>query len=98
MTAKPGPIAFQGAHGAYSDLSCRTVYPGRETLPCETFEDAFEAVRRKQADLAMIPVDNTIAGRVADVHHLMPGGGSLHYRRALPARSSCAFGRQRDEA
>lgn len=68
-----GPIAFQGAHGAYSDLSCRTVYPGRPTLPCAAFEDAFEAVRSGQAELAMIPVDNTIAGRVADVHHLMPG-------------------------
>lgn len=68
------PIAFQGAHGAYSDLSCRIVYPGRETLPCNSFDEAFEAVRSKDADLAMIPVDNTIAGRVADVHHLMPGG------------------------
>lgn len=68
------PIAFQGAHGAYSDLSCRTVYPGRKTLPCNSFDEAFEAVRAKEADLAMIPVDNTIAGRVADVHHLMPGG------------------------
>lgn len=73
MTSKAGPIAFQGAHGAYSDLSCRTAYPGRATLPCDSFEDAFEAVRSRQADLAMIPVDNTIAGRVADVHHLMPG-------------------------
>jgi len=67
-------IAFQGAHGAYSDLSCRTVFPGLPTLPCNSFEDAFEAVRSGEADLAMIPVDNTIAGRVADVHHLMPGG------------------------
>lgn len=66
-------IAFQGAHGAYSDLSCRTVFPGRPTLPCNAFEDAFEAVRAGEAELAMIPVDNTIAGRVADVHHLMPG-------------------------
>lgn len=67
-------IAFQGMKGAYSDLSCRTVFPNVETLPCGTFEDAFQAVREGTADLAMIPVDNTIAGRVADVHHLMPGG------------------------
>lgn len=67
-------IAFQGAHGAYSDLSCRTVFPGLPTLPCNSFEDAFDAVKNGEADLAMIPVDNTIAGRVADVHHLMPGG------------------------
>lgn len=67
-------IAFQGTFGAYSDLACRTVFPGLETVPCESFEDAFAAVAEGKADLAMIPVDNTIAGRVADVHHLMPKG------------------------
>jgi len=67
-------IAFQGMPGAYSDLACRKVFPQLETIPCETFEDAFAAVNKGQADLAMIPVDNTIAGRVADVHHLMPKG------------------------
>lgn len=65
-------IAFQGAYGAYSDMSCRSVFPDLETMPCKSFDDAFEAVVSGQADLAMIPVDNTIAGRVADVHHLMP--------------------------
>jgi prephenate dehydratase len=68
-------IAFQGFHGAYSDLACRAVYPGMETLPCASFEDAFRAVAEGEADLAMIPVDNTLAGRVADVHHLIPKGG-----------------------
>ncbi len=68
----PGKIAFQGAHGAYSDLSCRTVYPDMETMPCNSFEDAFRAVSDGETDLAMIPVDNTLAGRVADVHHLLP--------------------------
>ena len=67
-------ISFQGAKGAYSDLSCRAVYPGMETVSCATFEDAFNAVRENTADLAMIPIDNTLAGRVADVHHLMPKG------------------------
>lgn len=67
-------IAFQGAKGAYSDLACRTVYPTLETIACHAFEDAFMAVRNNEADLAMIPIDNTIAGRVADVHHLMPEG------------------------
>lgn len=67
-------IAFQGAHGAFSDLSCRTVFPGVQTLPCASFEEAFAAVQTQKAERAMIPVDNTIAGRVADVHHLMPGG------------------------
>lgn len=65
-------ISFQGAHGAYSDMSCRKVFPNLETVPCETFDDAFRAVVEGRSDLAMIPVDNTIAGRVADVHHLMP--------------------------
>ncbi len=67
-------IAFQGAKGAYSDLACRTVFPTLETVPCDSFEDAFTAVAAGDADLAMIPIDNTIAGRVADVHHLMPDG------------------------
>lgn len=75
MTQKK--ISFQGFHGAYSDLSCRAVFPGWETLPCETFEDAFSALQNGESDLAMIPVDNTLAGRVADVHHLMPKSG-LH--------------------
>lgn len=67
-------IAFQGAHGAYSDLACRTVFPDVETMPCHSFDEAFNAVLSGDADLAMIPVDNTIAGRVADVHHLMQEG------------------------
>ena len=67
-------IAFQGARGAYSDMACRTVYPALKTVPCDSFDAAFEAVIDGNADLAMIPVDNTIAGRVADVHHLMPQG------------------------
>ena len=71
---KPGKIAFQGMKGAYSDLACRAVYPGMETIPCATFDDAFNAVRDGLADLAMIPIDNTLAGRVADVHRLMPKG------------------------
>lgn len=68
-------IAFQGVNGAYSDLACRTVFPDLETLPCNSFDDAFQAVNNGEADLAMIPVDNTIAGRVADVHHLLPDSG-----------------------
>ncbi len=60
--------------GAYSDLACRTAYPELETIPSVSFEAAFKAVRDKTADLAMIPVDNSLAGRVADVHHLIPDG------------------------
>jgi prephenate dehydratase len=70
-------IAFQGAFGAYSDLACRRVFPDMATLPCAQFEDAFAAVRECRARLAMIPIENSVAGRVADIHHLMPDSG-LH--------------------
>ncbi|MBL4589718.1 MAG: prephenate dehydratase [Alphaproteobacteria bacterium] len=70
-------ISFQGAKGAYSDLACRAMYPDMETLPCSTFDLAFQAVIKRDAEYAMIPVDNTLAGRVADVHHLIPKSG-LH--------------------
>jgi len=65
-------ISFQGAPGAYSDAACRAVFPGIETVPCASFDEAFAALAEGSTDLAMIPVDNTIAGRVADVHRLMP--------------------------
>lgn len=68
-------IAFQGTAGAYSDLACRTVFPDLKTQGFARFEEAFAAVADKQADLAMIPVDNSLAGRVADVHHLLPRSG-----------------------
>ena len=72
MTAK---IAFQGEPGANSDEACRTHFPDHEPMACATFEEAFEAVRSGQAKLGMIPVENSIAGRVADVHHLLPSSG-----------------------
>src|SRR5215469_18892208 len=65
-------IAYQGEPGANSHLACRNAYPGYELLPCPTFEDAFAAVRSGSADLGMIPIENSVAGRVADIHHLMP--------------------------
>lgn len=74
MDFKYKTIAFQGMLGAYSDLACRAVHPELKTLPCISFDAAFRAVREKRADLAMIPVDNTLAGRVADVHFLIPEG------------------------
>jgi len=70
-------VAFQGQPGAYSDLACRAMFPGVKTLPCGSFEDAFAAVTEGAADRAMIPIENSVAGRVADVHHLMPNSG-LH--------------------
>jgi prephenate dehydratase len=70
-------IAFQGEAGANSHIACNQAYRGYEPLPCPTFEDAFAAVRTGRAELAMIPIDNSVAGRVADIHHLMPRSG-LH--------------------
>jgi prephenate dehydratase len=72
MIDKTNRIAFQGEPGANSDTACRNMYPKMEPLPCATFEDAFNAVETGKADLAMIPIENTIAGRVADIHHLLP--------------------------
>ncbi len=69
---KTNKIAFQGEPGANSDTACRNMYPSMEPLPCPTFEDAFAAVESGKADLAMIPIENTIAGRVADIHHILP--------------------------
>jgi len=80
-----GPIAFQGAPGAYSDLACRTAFPGRETLPCPTFESAIDAVRDGTAALAMLPTENSLAGRVPDMHALLPESGlaiiAEHFQR-----------------
>ncbi|WP_297772963.1 prephenate dehydratase [uncultured Roseovarius sp.] len=70
-------IAFQGELGAYSHQACVETYPGMEPLPCRTFEDAIAAVREGRADLAMLPVENSTFGRVADIHHLLPESG-LH--------------------
>lgn len=73
----PRVIAYQGEPGSNSDAASREVYPDLERLPCATFEDVFAAIDEGQADLAMIPVENSIAGRVADIHHLLPESG-LH--------------------
>ena len=70
-------IAFQGELGAYSHQACHDTYPDMDAMPCKTFEDAIEAVRTGAADLAMLPVENTTYGRVADIHRLLPSSG-LH--------------------
>ncbi|MBT9386392.1 prephenate dehydratase [Pseudooceanicola sp. CBS1P-1] len=70
-------IAFQGEPGAYSHQACVEARPGFEPLPCHSFEDAMQAVRDGVAELAMLPVDNSTFGRVADMHYLLPGSG-LH--------------------
>ncbi|HEV7874584.1 MAG TPA: prephenate dehydratase, partial [Enterovirga sp.] len=70
-------ISFQGEAGANSHIACSEARPDYEPLPCPTFEDAFAAVADGEAELAMIPIENSIAGRVADIHHLLPTSG-LH--------------------
>jgi prephenate dehydratase len=68
-------ISFQGEPGANSHLAAQEAFPALEPLPCASFEDAFAAVSEGQAKLAMIPVENSVFGRVADVHHLIPESG-----------------------
>jgi prephenate dehydratase len=72
-----GTISFQGEPGANSHIACTEAFPGWTALPCPSFEDAFAAVLDGTAALGMIPIENSIAGRVADIHHLLPTSG-LH--------------------
>jgi prephenate dehydratase len=76
MTAKK-LIAYQGEPGANSHIACNDVYPDWEPLPCATFEDALAAIQDGTAGLGMIPIENSLAGRVADIHHFLPTSG-LH--------------------
>ncbi len=73
----PQKIAFQGEPGAYSHQACHAARPGLEALPCPSFEDAIAAVTSGAAEQAMLPVENTTYGRVADIHRLLPESG-LH--------------------
>ena len=70
-------IAYQGEPGANSDIACRDVFPDWTPLPCASFEDAFAAIIDGTASLGMIPIENSLAGRVADIHHFLPQSG-LH--------------------
>ena len=70
-------IAYQGEPGANSHIACAENYPDCEPLPCATFEDAFAALKDGAADLGMIPIENSLAGRVADIHNLLPAS-NLH--------------------
>ena len=74
MTAR---IAYQGEPGSNSHLVCQQHYPDHESVPCASFEDVFATVESGGAELAMIPIDNSLAGRVADIHHFLPSS-SLH--------------------
>jgi prephenate dehydratase len=68
-------IAFQGEPGANSHIAIVEAYPDAKPLPCATFEDALSAISGGEADLGMIPIENSVAGRVADIHHLLPASG-----------------------
>ncbi len=68
-------IAFQGEPGANSHIAIAEAYPDAEPLPCATFEDALATISSGEADLGMIPIENSVAGRVADIHHLLPASG-----------------------
>lgn len=77
MSTTGHTIAFQGELGAYSHQACFEAYPDADVLPCNTFQGAIDAVRNGRADLAMLPVENSTYGRVADIHQLLPDSG-LH--------------------
>ena len=91
---KKNKIAFQGELGANSHIACLEACPDFEPLPARTFEDAFQAVKDGTAKLAMIPIDNSVAGRVADIHHLMPAS-NLHIigEHFLPIHHQLVVGR-----
>src|SRR5260370_35511610 len=91
---RAGLIAFQGAPGAYSDLACRQVFPQLTTLPCAGFEDVIAAVREGRAALPMLPIENSVAGRVADIPHLPPDSGLPRAAGAFPPPSRCPLSPQ----
>lgn len=71
----PEQISYQGEAGANSHMACQIVYPDMTPLPCATFEEALSVLAKKEAKLSMIPIENSVAGRVADIHHLLPDSG-----------------------
>jgi prephenate dehydratase len=85
-------ISFQGLPGAYSDLACRNAYPAMKTLPCLSFEAAIDAVRDGTATLGMLPCENSLAGRVSDIHHLLPDSGLFIIGEAFQRVEHCLLG------
>jgi prephenate dehydratase len=85
-------ISFQGLPGAYSDLACRNAYPAMKTLPCLSFEAAIDAVRDGTAALGMLPCENSLAGRVSDIHHLLPDSGLFIIGEAFQRVEHCLLG------
>src|SRR3954452_17302873 len=85
-------IAFQGLPGAYSDLACRNAYPSMRTLPCLSFEAAIDAVREGAATLGMLPCENSLAGRVSDIHSLLPQSGLFIIGEQFQRVEHCLLG------
>lgn len=90
-------IAFQGELGANSHIACATCYPDHEVYPCATFDAAFTALQNGEVELAMMPVENTVAGRVADIHRLLPGSGLYIVGEHFMRVHHCLLGRQNAE-
>ena len=65
-------FSFQGMHGAYSELAGKNIYPDSKSIPCKTFEEMFESVRDKKANIAIVPIENSRSGRVGDTQRLIP--------------------------
>lgn len=87
-----GVISFQGVPGAYSDLACRAAYPDMTTLPSTSFEAAIDAVKDGRADLGMLPCENSLAGRVSDIHHLLPDSGLFIIGEQFQRVEHCLLG------
>ena len=68
-------FSFQGVSGAYSEIAGKNIYPNAESIPCKTFEEMFEVVRENKVDRAIVPIENSLAGRVADTQRLIPDSG-----------------------
>ncbi|MBZ8133796.1 prephenate dehydratase [Afifella sp. IM 167] len=80
-------VVFQGEPGANSHIACQEVFPEAQAVPLSTFEDCFQALESGEADLGMIPIENSVAGRVADIHHLLPSSSlSIIGEYFLPIR------------
>ncbi len=86
-------VAFQGAPGAYSHQAVRELFPGASALPCLSFEDALEAVQTGKAGRAVIPIENSLHGRVADVHFLLPESGLFIVAEHFVRVRHCLLGR-----
>ncbi len=87
-----GKIAFQGELGAYGHEACQAARPDFEVLPCETFEQVISAVKSGEADLAMLPIENSTYGRVADIHRLLPESGLHIHDEAFVRVRICLLG------